>query len=206
MQRIQSIHSNPMLNHLIPLSLSLSLWTLLGIALDSDLGLIFVAAEILGNILVFDMNNRFENIFNITFPAKKKGLAPISVVNGAPYFPNTLFVTEKNHNDGLYAVQYSQSDYSILWQAEAAPLLHHATGVAVSADSLYVISRNKQRILRYSPYTGHYLGQVVHFSSSNPSGIITHKGIGKVGNPVEYRNTLGDQLLYIPSHKPCTVM
>merc|ERR1712176_1165389 len=58
-----------------------------GIAVDSEQGLIFVAAEILGNVLVFDMNNRFENVYNISLPGgKKKGVAPISVINGAPYF------------------------------------------------------------------------------------------------------------------------
>ena len=172
--------------------------------MDSEQGLIFVAAEILGNILVFDLENEFENVFNISFP--RKHTAPISVVNGAPYFPGTVFVTDRNHNDGVYAVRYSRSGYSIWWQAEKSPLLHHATGIAVSSDSVFVISRNKQRILRYSPYSGHYLGEVVHFSSSNPSGIITHKDIGKVGNPVFGRDTLGEQLLYVPSHTPCTVM
>ena len=69
-----------------------------GIAVDSELGLVFVAAEILGNVLVFDMNNRFENVYNISLPGgKTKGVAPISVLNGSPYFRNTLFVTEKNH-------------------------------------------------------------------------------------------------------------
>ena len=76
----------------------------------------------------------------------------------------------------------------------------------MSADSLFVLSQGKHSILRYSPYSGRYLGRVVHFENINPSHIISHKGIGKVGNPVESRITLGEQLLYVPSGHSCAIM
>ena len=174
-----------------------------GIAIDDEYGLIFVCAEILGKILVFDMDSNFTNTFNITFGSDV--VTPISVISGGPYFPSTLFVTDRAHNDGVYGIRYTKSDYHIWWKAEKVPELQHATGIAIAADSLFVVAQGTHSILRYSPYSGHYFGRIVHFENSNPSGIISHKGIGKVGDPVERRRTLGEQLLYIPTGKMCAV-
>lgn len=181
--------------------------TLRGVAIDIQYGLIFVAVEIFGKILVFDIEQDFNNTYNITFGDNNNhNIQPISVLNGEPYFPFTLFITEKINNNGIYAVRYSKTGYSIWWQAQKSPYLKHATGIALSADSLFVLSQGQHSILRYSPYSGHYLGKVVHFTNHDPSHIISHKGIGKVGNPIETRITLGEQILYIPSGKTCAVM
>eukprot|EP01084_Bolivina_argentea_P078430 142306_1 len=175
-----------------------------GVAIDNEYGLIFVAAEILGKVLVFDMNNNFNNTYNITLSLTQT-LSPISIISGAPNFPYTLFITERQHNDGVWAVRYTQTDFNIWWRAEKAPQLQHATGIALAPDSLFVLSQSTHSILRYSPYSGHYLGLVVHFGNADPSGIITHRGIAKVGNTVDAAKTLGEQLLYVPSGKTCTV-
>eukprot|EP01083_Nonionella_stella_P101758 288768_1 len=175
-----------------------------GVAVDAQYNLIFVAAEILGKVLVFDIDANFTNVYNISLGLNDK-FSPISVVNGAPYHPYTLFITERKHNNGIFAVRYSKTNYEMWWQAEKAPQLQHATGIALSPDSLFVLSQDTHTILRYSPYSGHYIGLVSHFVNNNPPAIITHKGIGKVRNPVESVRTLGEQLLYIPSGKRCTV-
>eukprot|EP00483_Globobulimina_turgida_P004427 UN04436 len=150
------------------------------------------------------MNHNFKNTYNISCGSVEQ-LSPISVLNGAPYFVDILFITERLHNNGICAVRYTQTGYSILWKAEKFKGLQHATGIALAPDSLFVLSQDTHSILRYSPYSGHYLGLVVNFGNKDLSGIITHKGIGKVNNPVESSRTLGEQLLYIPSGKTCTV-
>ena len=176
-----------------------------GVAVDIEYGLIFIAVEIFGKILVYDIDKNFTNTYNITICDNPKDCEPVSVLNGDPYFPLTLFITERKNSNGIFAVRYSKHGYSMWWQTTSFEQLQHATGIAVSADSLFVLSQGKHSILRYSPYNGKYLGRVVHFENSVPSGIISHKGIGKVGNPVESRTTLGEQLLYIPSGA-CAVM
>ena len=175
------------------------------VAVDAQLGLVFVAAESLSTVLVLDSNGRFENLYNISLGREAARTRPISLVLGAPYFEATLFVTDRASDEGVYAVRYDRQGYSLRWRAQANPMLSHATGLAVAADSLFVISQGKRTILRYSPFTGRYIGQVVHFGMDNPSGIITHRDIGKVTNPVFNRVTLGEQLLYIPAGKLCTV-
>jgi len=180
------------------------MYGLRGVCVDEQLGLIFVALELFGTIAVFDMEQNFTNVYNISFDGNAV-VAPISVVNGAPYFPLTLFVSERHHDNGVYAVRYTKHGYSIWWQAERSPLLHHATGIAVSADSLFVVSQGKKSILRYNPYSGRYISRLVHFEDDNPSHIVTHHGIGKLDNPIDNRVTLGEQLLFTPSSDLCAV-
>jgi len=136
-----------------------------GICSD-DNDLIYVAVETLNCVLVYDMNKDYKNVYNITW---SKHADPIGVREGSPYYPNYLFVGDANNNS-IIAFKVSNNGFEQLWVSQHTTDLDHPAGIAVGPDAIYVVSQNKNRILRFDPLKGTYLKTLVDFSNDKIVG------------------------------------
>ncbi|ETO15969.1 hypothetical protein RFI_21390, partial [Reticulomyxa filosa] len=123
--------------------------TVRGIAVDDDIHRLFVTVPFRHMVMVYctrsEKNNAqpcglYENIYNISWDLDNA--FPIDVVTGSPYYNQTIFVGDKFHNR-IYA--------------------YHVESFAVSKDALYVVSKQRNRVLLFDPQNGHYQGELLHF-------------------------------------------
>lgn len=141
-----------------------------GIAIDNINGLLFVAEENFNVVLVYDINNKFKNVYNIT--NGKSSFKPIAIEYNSDYFESIVFVGDDD-KDLVYAFKVTRDGYSIFWTSESNDNLDHPAGIAVSNDVLYVVSQNAGRIVRYDPSNGNYEKTIVNFKhviGDDPTG------------------------------------
>jgi len=119
-----------------------------GICSDQN-GLIYIAVETLNCICVYDMNQNFTKISEITWSDKAD---PIGVRAGYPYHLNTIFVGDGN-DDRVYAfdISWKNNKFSFkkVWKSKSLKDLNHPAGIAVSKDAIYVNSLKKKTKNRY---------------------------------------------------------
>lgn len=148
-----------------------------GIAIDNINGYIYVCQENYNIIFVYDINNNFKNIFNIT--NGKLTFKPIGIEYNSNYFENILYVGDDDTNR-IYSFKININyNYTLYWISDENDNLSHPAGLSLSQDVLYVISQDKDRIVRFNPNNGNYEKTIVNFND-------------KTGN-----HLTGESLLYL---------
>ena len=152
-----------------------------GVAVDNDMDLIFIASPDTNNVLIFDIENEFNNTYNITL-SNEDETEPISVLIDE----NVLYVTDRL-NSKIYAFHYSKNSYYLKWISTDYVWMQQPTGLALNGNSLFVISQTFDKILVYNIKNGLYKGEFANWRTS-----LT--GIDQ-----------GEQLLFVNSHSDCAV-
>ncbi len=75
--------------------------------------------------------------------------------------------------------KYSRNGASLLWKSEKNDNLNHPAGIALSEDTLFVVSQNENRIVRFDPVDGSYQKTLLNFGDEN---------------------VMGENLIYLTSH------
>lgn len=138
------------------------------IEIDTDNGLLFVAIETFNQILVYDINNDFKNIFNIT--NGDSTFKPLYMTYNGTMYKNILFVTDDG-KDYVYAFEIdpNNNEYSLKWTSEKTGQLTQPAGIAIAPNGVYVVSRGEFKIVEFDPDTGDYNRQLIYFDG-DPQG------------------------------------
>ena len=114
-----------------------------GVAIDSELDLIFVASPDTNQVLVFvaDIEREFENVYNVTLDDNDS--EPISVLLDVDR--NVLYISDRINNK-VFAYDYHQTGVSLKWVTKFNEWLQHPTGLAIDGQHhLFVISQAMNR-------------------------------------------------------------
>merc|ERR1712098_503188 len=151
-----------------------------GLAVDSNLDLIFVASPDSTNVLVFDIGKGFENTFNISLPLKHN--KPISVILDEE--ENVLFVSDRE-NHKIFAFDYWSNGTALKWTSQQNSWLKRPTGLALQGGELFVIAQKINKILVFSSENGRYLSELASWK--------------------KYEMEQGEQLLFIKKGQQCAL-
>jgi len=149
------------------------------VEVDVTNGLLFVAQQALQMVLVYSADGDFTNLFNISYA---DGAEPVGLSVDEKHHPNVLFVGDNggphdtdtggpdNGYDALYAFKYDSTGYEMLWRTERLGLLDHPAGIAVNEHSVFVVSQNKNLILRFDAENGQFVDEFADFEGMDVLG------------------------------------
>ena len=140
-----------------------------GIAVDTELGLMFVNVEYDNVCYVYDIS---------ALQSGTQGASPVLVYQleykGASTFIDVdldtgakIAVLGDSHHDALVAFDYGKTSARQKWVASDVDKLNHPAGIQVDAQAgiVYVVSQNENAVLSFHKGSGAYVGVVCDFSA-----------------------------------------
>lgn len=134
-----------------------------GMALNDDLNLLFVSNPYANKIMVYDTNDEFNNVYNISNNVST--FLPNKIEYNGDYYKNVIFVGDTDSNK-IYAFNVTKNSYSLYWEASQKNELKKPTGMVVTQNILYVISQKTFSIVQFKPDTGKFIKRLIYFQEN----------------------------------------